>query len=67
MEGLVTIVFSILVFIFTPNFPARDTWLKPEDKSCLLARLEADKGEEKSSTTKVSWTKIMFDSRIWSM
>ncbi|CAG8955404.1 hypothetical protein HYFRA_00010268 [Hymenoscyphus fraxineus] len=67
VEGLVTIVFSILVFIFTPNFPARDTWLKSEDKNRLLARLEADKGEEKTATKKVPWIRMMFDARIWSM
>ncbi|KAE9368321.1 MFS general substrate transporter [Stipitochalara longipes BDJ] len=65
VEGLLTIFFSIFVFIFVPNFPARDKWLKEEDKSRLLARLDADKGEEKVSS-EVSWMKMIFDYKIWS-
>jgi uncharacterized protein YqhQ len=31
IEGLVTIFFSIFVFIFVPNFLAWDKWLKKND------------------------------------
>lgn len=31
----------------------------------LLARLDADKGEERPSVEKVKWTKIFFDYKIW--
>ena len=64
VEGLLTIFFSIFVFIFVPNFPATDKWLKEEDKSRLLARLDADKGEEKPAS-EVSWMKMLFDYKIW--
>jgi hypothetical protein len=62
IEGLITIFFSIFFFNLVPNFPARDTWLKPEDKEMLLARLEADKGDE--DVVKVSWKKLVFDYKV---
>lgn len=65
IEGLITIFFSIFVFIFVPNFPARDTWIKDSDKSRLLARLEEDKGDEKEGLTKTPWSRIIFDYKIW--
>ncbi|KAF4626967.1 hypothetical protein G7Y89_g11188 [Cudoniella acicularis] len=67
IEGLVTIFFSILVFIFVPNFPAQDRWLREDDRLKLVARLEADRGDEKKELTNVSWKKTIFDYRIWLM
>ncbi|RDW91723.1 hypothetical protein BP5796_02888 [Coleophoma crateriformis] len=67
VEGLITIVFSIFVFIFVPNFPARDTWLSEKDKTNLLKRLEADKGIESKDNSQVSWKAIVFDYKIWLM
>ncbi|KAH8654621.1 major facilitator superfamily domain-containing protein [Tricladium varicosporioides] len=67
IEGLVTIFFSIFVFIFVPNFPANDTWLNETDKTNLVARLEADRGLEKKELHNVSWAKTVFDYRIWLM
>jgi hypothetical protein len=65
IEGLVTIFVSIFVFIFVPHFPAKDSWIKDDDRARLLARLEADKGVEKTKLYNVPWTKLLFDSRIW--
>lgn len=65
IEGLMTIFFSIFVFIFVPHFPAKDSWLKDEDRARLLARLDADKGEEHAKMYNVSWTKLLFDKKIW--
>ncbi|EXJ94470.1 hypothetical protein A1O1_02866 [Capronia coronata CBS 617.96] len=72
IEGLVTIFFSIFVFIFTPHFPGKDKWISEHDRARLLARLEADKGKEYSNqklanNKKVPWTKVVFDYRIWLM
>ncbi|KAH6652491.1 major facilitator superfamily domain-containing protein [Truncatella angustata] len=66
VEGLITVVFSVFVFIFTPHFPAQDKWLSKEDQSQLLARLQCDKGEEKQRLAgRVNWKKIIFDYKIW--
>lgn len=66
VEGLVTIVFSIFVFIFTPHFPAQDKWMSKDDQAQLLARLQLDKGAEKQTMgVKVNWKKIVFDYKIW--
>jgi len=65
IEGLLTIFFSIFVFIFTPHFPARDKWIKEEDRVRLLARLEADKGKEYKDLDQAPWIKVLLDWRIW--
>lgn len=65
LEGLITIAVSVLMFIFIPHFPAKDSWLKPEDKSMLLARLDADKGKE--TTITVPWYKVLLSYKIWIM
>jgi hypothetical protein len=67
LEGIITIVFSFFVVIYCPNFPSDDKKLKPEQKSRLLARLEADKGHENTTLQKVSWKKIVIDYRVWLM
>jgi hypothetical protein len=65
VEGLVTIAFSVLVFIFVPHFPAKDKWLSEHDRSMLLARLEVDKGRETVQEGGSSWLKYMVDYKIW--
>ncbi|EPE36526.1 MFS general substrate transporter [Glarea lozoyensis ATCC 20868] len=65
VEGLATIVFSFIALVFVPHFPAKDSWLSETDRSRLLARLEADKGE--ASTINRPLIKVLFDPRIWSM
>ncbi|KAK9425601.1 putative Major facilitator superfamily (MFS) profile domain-containing protein [Seiridium unicorne] len=66
VEGLITIVISVFIFIFTPHFPAQDKWLSKEDQIQLLARLQLDKGQEKQVMgVKVNWVKIVFDYKVW--
>ncbi|KAH8646655.1 major facilitator superfamily domain-containing protein [Xylariales sp. PMI_506] len=67
VEGIITIVFSFLVLIFTPHFPEQDKWFSESDQAHLLARLQADKGDEKEDVVKVKWTKIIFNYKIWLM
>lgn len=65
LEGLVTIAFSILTFIFIPHFPAKDSWLSEADRQQLLARLEADKGVERKMLAEVSWIKVCLNYKTW--
>ncbi|KIW00220.1 uncharacterized protein PV09_08260 [Verruconis gallopava] len=65
VEGLVTIVFSVLVFIFCPNFPAKDNLLSEKDRAMLLARLEADKGKEVEKESTSTWLRAFVDYRVW--
>lgn len=67
IEGLITVFFSIFVFIFVPHFPAKDIWLKPHDRERLLARLEADKGKERKEVDDKPWTQVITDYKIWLM
>ncbi|KAL4937754.1 hypothetical protein BDV06DRAFT_226656 [Aspergillus oleicola] len=69
LEGLVTIVFSVAVFIVVPNFPSRATWLNPVDREALLARLDVDKGpgqnEPTRKPTRKDWFEAAADPKIW--
>jgi hypothetical protein len=65
VEGLITIVFAVLVFIFCPHFPAKDSWLSDKDRTMLLARLEADKGKEQEREDGKMWLKALVDYRVW--
>lgn len=65
VEGLVTIVFAVLVFIFVPHFPAKDKWLSEKDRAHLLARLEADKGVEAEHEDGKMWLRALVDYRVW--
>jgi hypothetical protein len=66
IEGLLTIFFSIFVFIFVPNFPAREKGFSEHDQQRLLARLEADKGKDKALKDQ-PWKRVVFDYKIWLM
>lgn len=65
MEGLITIFFSIFVFVFTPDFPQKDNGLSEEDREMLLMRLETDKGVEKEDVMIESWKKVVLDYKSW--
>ncbi|KAK8125162.1 MFS general substrate transporter [Apiospora kogelbergensis] len=68
IEGLMTVVFSIPVIIFCPNFPhqAQSWFLKPTERERVLAHLEASRGVEtrSSASDQVSICKVLVDWRI---
>jgi hypothetical protein len=65
LEGLITIFISSLVFVFMPNFPAKDKWLKESDQTAFVQRLEADKGKENGELANISWTKVFLEYKVW--
>ncbi|KAL3463703.1 putative MFS transporter [Aspergillus heterothallicus] len=65
LEGLVTIVFSAIVFFIVPNFPVRATWLKPEEREALVARLDLDKGPGQDHPSRRDWLEAASDWKIW--
>ena len=65
IEGVITIFFSIFVFIFTPDFPGKNKSLSDSERARLVARLEADKGTQSEAIKNVGWVKILTDYRIW--
>lgn len=65
LEGIVTIALSSLMFLFVPGFPQESKFLTDEERSRLLLRLEADRGDEKTDVAKVNWWKVFTDYKIW--
>ncbi|KAF2710158.1 MFS general substrate transporter [Pleomassaria siparia CBS 279.74] len=55
LEGIFTIIMSFLVCILVPDFPERTTILSSAEKAHLLAKLRADKGDQKLSIKSVNW------------
>ncbi|KAK8089011.1 MFS general substrate transporter [Apiospora hydei] len=68
IEGLMTVVISVPVIIFCPNFPhqAQSWFLKPAEREHVLAQLEASRGVETkgSASDQVSIWKVLIDWRI---
>ncbi|KAL4899041.1 hypothetical protein BDW74DRAFT_120214 [Aspergillus multicolor] len=67
LEGLVTIAVSAMVLLLVPGFPTRATWLKPDDRSALVARLEKDRELESDQhePTRRDWKAAFSDPKIW--
>ena len=67
LEGLITFAFGIF-FLFTfPSFPEEATWLTPEEKTYVKARLHADQGDN-GADRKMKWADVvvvMRDYKIW--
>lgn len=65
IEGLVTVLVSILVFTFVPDFPEDTKILNPAEREHLLQVLRQDKGNQKLDLKKVNWLKTLTDYKIW--
>lgn len=44
LEGIVTVFIGILAFFIIPDWPETATFLKPDERAMLLARLSEDSG-----------------------
>lgn len=68
IEGLMTCVIAVLVFLFCPNFPqqAQSWFLKPHERDRLISQLEASRGPETegSAVDEVPLWKVLTDWRI---
>lgn len=65
IEGLLTILVSVLVFMFIPDFPEKTKVLSIAEREHLLAVLHQDKGDQKLDFKKVDWLKTLTDYKIW--
>jgi sugar phosphate permease len=55
LEGVLTCVVSFFFFFLLPDFPERATWLTPEERTYVAARLESEQGKsaiERKITTR---------------
>ena len=66
IEGLITIVISILALFFVPNWPETSKFLNPEERELLLRRLREDSGEAKMDHWNFKTAiQIFADWKIW--
>jgi len=62
IEGLLTLIVSVFVFMFMPNFPEKSSFLSDTERQHLLALLRQDKGDQKLDLRRVNWLKTLTDS-----
>jgi hypothetical protein len=65
IEGLLTLVVSVFVFVFMPDFPEKSSFLSDTERQHLLALLRQDKGNQKLDLRRVNWLKTLTDYKIW--
>lgn len=66
IEGGASILIGIVAFFALPSFPDKAKWLKPEEKSYLLDKLQKDRGDSDTEpvTLKVIQSTLM-DWTLW--
>ena len=68
MEGLLTVVVSIIAYFFLIGFPEDSKFLSEDEKHYIIARLNHDIG--KATSNKVTFRKVMkvlIDWKVWVM
>ncbi|OMP83359.1 putative transporter C11D3.18C [Diplodia seriata] len=67
LEGLLTVVVSVIFFFLLPNFPEEANWLSEDEKRYVKARLQADQGRsaaERQITIR-DVGRVFKDPKIW--
>ncbi|KAL4942262.1 hypothetical protein BDV06DRAFT_211994 [Aspergillus oleicola] len=66
VEGAITIVLAVVVFLCLPDFPTTTKWLSPKEKAFLQARLpqNSPRAAEKNFVFK-EVVKTVLDRRLW--
>jgi len=64
MEGLPAIVLGAIVFLILPDTPREASWLKDDERTWLLEKLERERQEEARVPRGRFWT-VLLSPRIW--
>lgn len=65
LEGIITIVISFFVVLIVPDFPQKAKFLSDIERAKLVAKLSADRGNEKLDLKSIKWAPIVLDYKIW--
>ncbi|KAF4540272.1 MFS transporter [Lasiodiplodia theobromae] len=67
LEGLLTVVVSVIFFFVLPNFPEEAKWLTEEERRYVKARLQADQGRSAAERqiTLGDIGRVFKDPKIW--
>ncbi len=66
LEGLPSILISVLVFKYLPDTPAQATWLTADEKGWLSARITKE-SENAERVQHLTWRQALSDPRILSL
>ncbi|KAL4956603.1 major facilitator superfamily domain-containing protein [Aspergillus filifer] len=65
LEGLFNITVALSTFFILPRFPAESTFLTPTEKTHLLSRLHAERGNEAQDLLGQPWRTIFLNWQTW--
>ncbi|OJD28759.1 major facilitator superfamily transporter [Diplodia corticola] len=67
LEGLLTVVVSLIFFFLLPNFPEDAKWLSEDEKKYVKARLQADQGRSAAERqiTIQDVGRVFKDPKLW--
>ena len=66
IEGLMTVTAAAFALYFLPDWPGTTKFLKPEERTLLLRRLQEDSGEARMDHMNLNQgRRILADWKIW--
>ncbi|MFF0866994.1 MFS transporter [Nonomuraea sp. NPDC050227] len=67
VEGILTVVVSVLIFVFLPNRPADARWLDDEEKAAIENVLAAEAAEQRARGALTGLRQALTSGRVWAM
>ncbi|GGS90234.1 MFS transporter [Nonomuraea spiralis] len=67
VEGVLTVVVSVLIFVFLPNRPADARWLDDEEKAAIENILAAEAAEQRAHGALTGLRQALTSGRVWAM
>ncbi|GLY69576.1 MFS transporter [Amycolatopsis taiwanensis] len=67
VEGALTVVVSILIFVFLPDRPGKARWLDDEEKAAIEATLAAEADEHRARGALTGLRQALTSGRVWVM
>ncbi|WP_409463074.1 MFS transporter [Amycolatopsis sp. GA6-003] len=67
VEGMLTVVVSVLVFVFLPDRPATARWLDDDEKAAIEATLAAEAEEHRAHGALSGLREALTSRRVWIM
>ncbi|WP_131735525.1 MFS transporter [Actinomadura roseirufa] len=67
VEGALTVVVSVLIFVLLPDGPRQARWLDEREKDAIEAVLAAEAAEQRAQGAPTGLTQALTSGRVWAM
>ncbi|KAL2204758.1 MFS transporter [Sarocladium strictum] len=58
LEGMLSVIFSVVVLFVMPDYPDTASWLTPEEQILAAHRLGVDSGATPTSSSRIGWAEV---------